>query len=298
MHGLQRVHQHAGDVAARAQYVQRILVHVLERVGLSRARRVADAWLHVAPPAVVRAAEPHQVRAPRVIARQPHRLHDRLRARHVERHLVQPGQLAQTPDVVGGRDVVAAQRGSELARAGAAPLHALLVEVVAEHVDAVRAGQVVEHVVVEVGQRDARRRLVERSHAQMLAYEPAVLERHPVGARELQVGQAGRRVVGELARLREALLVQPGQPHEAGAAPIRDFGGGVVGTKDPRVVIVVERHVPRDPGADPGVAPQRRVLRARQLQPHLQLVQRRDKQRPAHQIGNQLCSHWPPAFMS
>ena len=47
------------------QHAQRLVAHVPQRVGLARRHRVADARLHVAPPAVVRAAEAHEVRAPR-----------------------------------------------------------------------------------------------------------------------------------------------------------------------------------------------------------------------------------------
>ena len=95
MQRLQRIDQHAGDVAPRAQHAQRVLGHVLQRVGLVRRQRIADARLHVAPPAVIGAAEAHQMRAPGVIAREPHRLHHGLGARHVERHFVEPGNLLE-----------------------------------------------------------------------------------------------------------------------------------------------------------------------------------------------------------
>ena len=93
MQRLQRIDQHAGDVAARAQHAQRVLRHVVQGVGLARRHRIADAGLHVAPPAVIGAAEAHQMRAARVVAREPHRLHHRLGAGHVERHLVEAGNL-------------------------------------------------------------------------------------------------------------------------------------------------------------------------------------------------------------
>ena len=270
VHRLQRIHQHARDVLAGPQHAQRVLVHVLERVGLARRRRIADARLHVAPPAVVGAAEPHQVRAPRVIARQAHRLHHRLGPRHVERHLVEPRERAQAAHVVGDDRVVAAQHRPELAGAGAAAVHALLVEVVAEHVDAVRAGQIVEDVAVEIGDGDARRRTVEGADAQVLAHEAAVLERHPVGGGELQVGQTRLRLLGELARLGEALVVEPRQAHEPDPPPLRDVGGRVVGAKDALLVVLVERDPLGEPEPDARVPAQRRVLRPRQLQTRFQ----------------------------
>ena len=190
MQRLQRIDQHAGDVAPRAQHAQGILRHLLQRVGLARGQRIADARLHIAPPAVIGAAEAHQMRAARVIAREPHGLHDRLGAGHVERDLVEAGDLRQARHVVGDHGMVGAEHGAEIAHALRALVHAGLVEVVAEQVDAVGAGQVVEAVAVEVGQRDAGRRLPERSGAQVLAHQAAELERHPVGGGELQVGDA------------------------------------------------------------------------------------------------------------
>ena len=65
MQRLQRIDQHAGDVAPRAQHVQRPLRHVGQRVGLVRRHRIADAGLHVAPPAVIGAGKAHQMRAAR-----------------------------------------------------------------------------------------------------------------------------------------------------------------------------------------------------------------------------------------
>ncbi len=124
--------------------LQRILRHVLQRVGLVRRHRVADAGLHVAPPAVIGAAEAHHVGAAGVIAREPHRLHHRLGAGHVERHFVEAGDFRQPRDVLGDHRMIAAEHRAELADALLAALQAALVEVVAEDVDAVGAGQVVE----------------------------------------------------------------------------------------------------------------------------------------------------------
>jgi hypothetical protein len=66
-----------------------------------------------------------------------------------------------------------AQRLDPLAAAG----HALLVEVVAEHIHAIGAAQVVEDVAIQVGHGDAGRGLEEGTALQVLAQETAVLER-------------------------------------------------------------------------------------------------------------------------
>ncbi len=109
MQRLQRIDQHAGDVAPRPQHMQRPLGHVGQRVGLVRRNRIADAGLHVAPPAVIGAGKAHQMGAAGVVAGKPHRLHHRLGAGHVERDFVEPGDLAQPLDVVGDDGVVGAE---------------------------------------------------------------------------------------------------------------------------------------------------------------------------------------------
>ena len=180
---LQRIDQHAGDVAARAQHVQRPLRHVGQRIGLVRRYRIADAGLHVAPPAVIGAGEANQMRTFGVIARQPHRLHHGFGAGHVERDFVEPGNLAQPLHVVGDDGMIGAEHRAERVRALFGFRDALLVEVVAEDVDAVGAGQVVGHIAVDIGDGDAGGGLHEGAGAEMLPHQPAVLERHPVGFR-------------------------------------------------------------------------------------------------------------------
>ena len=275
MQRLQRIDQHAGDVATTAQHPQRILGHVLQGVGIARRHRVAHARLHVAPPAMIGAGKTHEVRSARVVAREPHRLHDRLGAGHVKRHLVEPGNVPQPLDVVGDRRMIGAEHRAKLARAPIAALQAVLVEVVAEEVHAVGAGQIVEAIAVEIGEDHSGGGLDERAGVEVLAHEAAVLERHAVGIGELQVGDAvpdARRAPG---RLREPLAVERRKPHEPGAAARRDLLGRIVGAKEPLVVVFVERDERRDPPRHPGMPGQRSVLRARQLQARLQFRQRR-----------------------
>ena len=117
--------------------------------------RRADAGLHIVPPPVVRAAEAHEVRPPGVVPRQPHCLHHRFGARHVERHFVHAGNVLQFRDVVGDDRVIRAEHRTQVADALDAGVDALLVEVVPEHVGPVGAGEVVGEVAVEVSDEDA-----------------------------------------------------------------------------------------------------------------------------------------------
>ncbi len=184
MQRLQRIDQHAGDVLAGAQHVQRLLRHVGERVGLVRRHRIADAGLHLAPPAVIgcrrsapgacawcgsaRAAPPASRPRCRTCGTRPRR------GRRVS---------VRALDVVGDDRVVGAEHRAQRMRSLLTLGDALLVEVVAEDVDAVGAGQVVGHIAVEVGDGDAARGLHEGRGAEMLAHQAAVLERHAVGSR-------------------------------------------------------------------------------------------------------------------
>ena len=92
-----------------------------------------------------------------MIAREPHRLHDRFGAGHVERDFVEPGNLDEPVDVFGDDGMVEAEHRAERLRALLGTRNAFLVEIVAENIDAVGAGKIVEHIAVEVGQRDAGR---------------------------------------------------------------------------------------------------------------------------------------------
>ena len=189
--GMQRLHwidQHAGDVAAAAQHGKGGVGHFRQRVGVVGGHRVADAGLNVAPPAVVGAAETHEMGAPRVIAGQTHGLHDRFRPRHVERDLGLAGNPRQARHVVGDQRRVGAQHRAERAHAPGAALHAALVEIVAQQVHAIRAGEIVEGVAVEIGDLDAVRRGEKRTGGQMRLHVRAEREGHAVALGELQVG--------------------------------------------------------------------------------------------------------------
>ena len=196
-----------------------------------------------------------------MVAREAHRLHDRLGPRHVERHLVEAGDLAQALHVVGDDGVVGAEHRAERPGALERAIEALLVEVVAEDVHAVGAGQVVGLVPVEVGHLHAGRRGDERAGRQVLAHEPAVLERHPIRGGELQVRDAGLHLARQLHRLGVTLPVDLGERQEAGPAPLGDFLRGVVGAEEARLVVLVERNQLGEEARYLRVAAQRRVLR-------------------------------------
>ena len=210
------------------------------------------------------------MRAAGVIAGEPDRLHHRFGARHVERDLVEPGNLAQPPHVLGDDRMVGAEHGPERMRALLADLDALLVEIVAEDVDAVGTGQVVEHIAVEIGDRHARRGLHEAAGAEMLVNQAAILERHPVGSGELQIGNPGCCFRRHRPAFGVAFPVETGEPEEAVLALGGDSRRRAVGTEEIVDIELVERDQPRYGTRHLRVSGQRAVFGARQGQPRVQ----------------------------
>ena len=147
---------------------------------------------------------------------------------------------------------------------------ALLVKIVAEDVDAVGAGQVVEHIAVDIGDGDAGGGLHEGAGAEILPHQPAVLERHPVAFRELQVRDVRRRLRRHLPALGVALAIEAGEAEEGVLALHGDVAGRAVGTEEVVDIELVMRHQPRDRFGHFGMSGQRAVLGTRQRQPRLQ----------------------------
>ena len=120
-------------------------------------------------------------------------------------------------------------------------------------------------------------RLHEGAGAQMLADQPAVLERHPVDLGELQVGDLRRGLRRHLPALGEAVLVERGQPEEAVLALGGDRGRRAVGTEEVVDVEFVERDQPRHPARHLGMSGQRAVLGPRQRQARLAIWERQPR---------------------
>src|SRR4051794_8480671 len=120
--------------------------------------------------------------------------------------------------------MVGAQHRPKVANAGSAFVDAGLIEVMAEQVDAIRAGQVVEHIAVQVRDGDARRFGNEGPASQVLPYVSAELEWHAIGAGKLQVGDGLRRLRCHRGRAGETPLVKLRQAAKAFLA-LSDDGG-------------------------------------------------------------------------
>ena len=121
----------------------------------------------------------------------------------------------------------------------------------------------------------------------MGAHISAVLERHPVRVGELKIGDAFGGLRGAPDGLGEARLVQRGETLELGAAARRDVSRCFVGAKEPRFIVVVERHEGRKPPRDPRMTGERLMLRLREADPLPQLQQRGRERGAADPIERQ-----------
>ncbi len=264
MQRLERVHQNAGDILSRAKDLQRLFRHIAERIGVIGGNRIADAGLHVAPPSVIGAAQANKMRPLRVVACKTNRLHHRLGSGHVERDLVETGNLFQAPDVIDNHRMIAAQYGTEIAHPLGALGDAVLVEIVAEDVDAIRSGQIVEAVAVEISHHHAVGRLQERSAFQIVPHDTAELKRHTVPRGELQIGNAvcclGREICG-LRKMRPIVICEPAESRPAARDHIVR---GLIGSKERRLLVLVERNEGGQPSRDTRMPLERSVLGARQ----------------------------------
>jgi hypothetical protein len=275
--GLQRIDQNTGDVAAALEHAKRRIVHVAQGVGPALGHRIADPRLNLAPPTMVGAAEADQLASARVIPGQAHGLHHRLGPRHVKRDFVHARNLEQPAHVVGDDRVVAAEHRSELPDALAAAGDAVLVEVVPEDVDAVRAGNVIELVAVHIGQGHAGGGRYERAALEMPAHEAAELIGNAVTAGELEIGDGVEDARCEGGVRRTARGESRRQAHEARSAGLGDTLGRVVHPKDPLLAILVVRDETGEAARHARMTGDRPVLGSRQLQPSPEFGQRGDQ---------------------
>jgi hypothetical protein len=118
----------------------------------------------------------------------------------------------------------------------------------------------------------------------MLAHGAAVLERLAIGIGELQVGNAVACLGGQPARLRESLLIELCQPHEAAVPACCDLVRGAIGTEELVFVELVERNQGRDATPHSRVSGQRSVLGPGEIQARLRSCKPCDERRGAKRV--------------
>ena len=263
--GLQGVDQNAGNVFAGAQHMQAALVHVFECVRFTRGQRIARPRLNIFPPAVVRTAETHQMAALGVVAGQSHGLHHGFCAGHVKRHLVQTGDGFKALHVLEHAGMVSTEYRAQVFDCLLAGFDARLVEVVTQEVHAVRAGQVIKNVVVQVGDGDALRSFQEASAFDVPTQEISVLVGHPVTACELHVRNdlpgAGRHgdALGETCGVERSQFKKPVAP------AFNHRAAGAIGVKKHGFVVVIARQQAGNTLGDARVSGQRPVFGTREF---------------------------------
>ncbi len=148
--------------------------------------------------------------------------------------------------------------------------NALLVKIVAENIDAVGAREVVKNVAVDICDGNPGRGFDEGACAEILLHQTAILERHPIGSRELQVGDPRRGLRRHRAAFGVAFLIEAGEPEEAILALRGDGRRRAVGTEEIVDIEFVEWDQPRDRARHLRMSGQRAVLGARQRQSRVQ----------------------------
>ena len=190
MQRLQRVDQHTGDIPAGRQHLKRALAEIAQGIDIVHLALVAHSGLYPVPPAVIGPAQPHQVRPAGVVAGQAHRLHHRLGAGHMEGNLVQPGQLFEPLDIVANQRMVGPEHRAQLPGLFLRLGDTLLVKVVAKHVDAIGAGDIVAPVAIDIPDLHTLGLVDNRAALELLAKAGTVGKGHPVGAGEPDVRDA------------------------------------------------------------------------------------------------------------
>ena len=166
----------------------------------------------------------------------------------------------------GGHRVVGAEHRPQVAHPRAAAFDAFLVEVVAKYIHAIRAGQVVALVAVQIGRGWAAGGDDKGSGVQVLADKAAELEGHAVARRELQIGDLVLDFIGLPHSVGKALRIECGQAPEGRPALFADVLRSVVGPEELRFVILVVGYESGQQAPQPRVAGKRAVLGARELQ--------------------------------
>src|SRR5262249_41684958 len=156
-----------------------------------------------------------------------------------------------------------------------------------EYVDAVRAGEVVQEVAVQIRDGATGRCLDEGSSLEMTANIAAELKRYAIARRELQIGDTAYYFRGEPRGLLEPLRIQRRQAVKADATLLGDVGRGAVRPKYLRLVVLVERHQTGEPARDARMSCKRRLFGARQIHTQLQSSQQQPESGQTEDRRNQ-----------
>ena len=260
MQRLEGVDQHASNVLARRKHPERGRIHFLQRVHATGRHGVSRARLDIIPPSVIGATEADQILASGMVARQAHRLHDRLGARHVERHLVLARDATKPFGIPCRAGMQAAQHRTQSLDPLQRLLHARLVEVVAHDIDPIRTGQIHVAPSVQIGDVHSRRRLDKSSQFQMGPHIRAELKRHSIGSGELEVGDVTRSLCG----LNDGSRMMPGKLPRQTEEPLSTGPFYRVRSSIGAEHLFIPIGITGDPAGDPlgpsGVAGQRRML--------------------------------------
>ena len=132
-------------------------------------------------------AKPDQMGALGPIARDSNGLHHRLSTRHMEAHLIEPGDDPQTLDYLKDHRVIRTEHRPQVSDARDALGNRFFIEIITKNIDAVGARQVHKALAIQIFQGDARRALNKTPQLEMAAQIRAELEGHPIATGKLHV---------------------------------------------------------------------------------------------------------------
>src|SRR5262249_40844040 len=189
---------------------------------------------------------------------------------HVEGHLVEAGNLPQHSHVLDDQWMIGTEYWTELAHTCDTALDRALIEIVTENIDAIRPGQIVEMIFVEIGYDHAVTRLNEGWRGQLGCHFPGILERHTVSAGELQIGNALARFCRPSYRFSEARFIERREASKAGTAPCSHVGRGIIRAEKLLIIVTIGGHESRKTACQARMAAQRAMLCPGQSDPLVQ----------------------------
>ena len=205
-------------------------------------------------------------------------------------------------DVFRHHRMVAAEHRTQAFYPLAAAGYAVFVKVVAEHVHAVRTGEVIAVVAIEIGGDGSVGGDRERTAAEVFAHVPAELKGNAVACRELQVRDTCFHRTGLPHGLGKALCIQFCKTSK-GCLPLSgDPGRRAVCREKMRLIVLIERDQTGKPCPPPRVPGQRAMFGLAQLQPQSQSIPNPRQEEKNETPKQNLCRHsmtlWPKPYCS
>ena len=195
------------------------------------------------------------------------------------------GYLADALDVVGCDRVIRAKHRPKVTDPFRAACDAFLIEVVAEKIDPVGIGKVVQDIAVKVTNGYAVRGCQDGADAEVLTDDAAILEGYAIRRDELQIGCAAPDLGCHGVRPCKSFPIERREPQKTLPSSERDLLRRIVRSEEAMFVVLIKRDQRPHPVCQPRMSGQRPVLRSRQFEATLDLDERNGQDCRASDIG-------------